>query len=272
MATRGLRVPVFSASDLVHESVAGAASRAGDAGGVGGHRRGVPAGGGGDAVEQPGGKLHVRDRLLGSLELRGDEKVLDVGCGRGLFLIGAVRRLTSGRGTGVDIWSAEDLSSNSADGARANAKAEGVADRIRLEDADARKLPFANESFDVVLSSLAIHNIEERDERSQAIAEMVRVLKPGGRLALFDIRHTGEYARQLQQLGLAEVKSFSFFLSVVPAGTITDCSQTVTKRMAGHGPAPQGITERMAGHGPAPPAQSKFTRITHGLLVSLSTS
>jgi arsenite methyltransferase len=168
------------------------------------------------------GKLHVRDRLLGSLELRGDEKVLDVGCGRGLFLIGAVRRLTSGRGTGVDIWSAEDLSSNSADGARANAKAEGVADRIRLEDADARKLPFANESFDVVLSSLAIHNIEERDERSQAIAEMVRVLKPGGRLALFDIRHTGEYARQLQQLGLAEVSLSPFsFLWCQPARSLT---------------------------------------------------
>jgi SAM-dependent methyltransferase len=168
------------------------------------------------------GKLQVRDRVLGSLQFRGDEKVLDVGCGRGLFLIGAVRRLTSGRGTGVDIWSTEDLSSNSADAARANAKAEGVADRIRIEDADARKLPFASESFDVVLSSLTIHNIEERDERSEAIAEMVRVLRPGGRLALFDIRHTAEYARQLQQLGLADVSlSPLSFLWCQPARSLT---------------------------------------------------
>jgi arsenite methyltransferase len=168
------------------------------------------------------GKLRVRDRLLDALALRGDEKVLDVGCGRGLFLIGAARRLTSGRSTGVDIWSPEDLSSNSADAARANAKAEGVADRIRIEDADARKLPYANDSFDVVLSSLTVHNIEERDERTQAIAEMVRVLKPGGRLALFDIRHTAEYARQLEQSRMADVRlSPLSFLWCQPARSLT---------------------------------------------------
>jgi arsenite methyltransferase len=168
------------------------------------------------------GKLRVRDRVLSAIEFRGDEKVLDVGCGRGLFLIGAARRLTSGRVTGVDIWSPEDLSSNSPDAARANAKAEGVADRVRIEDADARKLPFANESFDVVLSSLAIHNIEEFDERNMAIAEMVRVLRPGGRLALFDIRHTGEYARQLERLGMAEVSlSPLSFLWCQPARSLT---------------------------------------------------
>jgi SAM-dependent methyltransferase len=168
------------------------------------------------------GKLRVRDRVLSALEFRGDEKVLDVGCGRGLFLIGAARRLTSGRGTGVDIWSSEDLSSNSADAVRANAKAEGVADRIRIDDADARNLPFANESFDVVLSSLTVHNIEERDERTQAIAEMVRVLKPGGRLALFDILHIAEYARQLQRLGMADVSlSPLSFLWCQPARSLT---------------------------------------------------
>ncbi len=168
------------------------------------------------------GKLRVRDRVLDGLALRGDEKVLDVGCGRGLLLIGAARRLTSGRSTGVDIWSDEDLSSNSPDATRANAKAEGVADRIRIEDADARKLPFANESFDVVLSSLTIHNIEDYDERSQAIAEIVRVLRPGGRLALFDIRHTGEYARQLTQLGMVDVSLSSVsFLWCQPARSLT---------------------------------------------------
>src|SRR5436309_13008597 len=38
-------------------------------------------------------KLHLRDRLLDSIAFRGDERVLDVGCGRGLMLIGAARRL-----------------------------------------------------------------------------------------------------------------------------------------------------------------------------------
>lgn len=58
------------------------------------------------------GKLRSRDRLLDGLALRGDETVLDVGCGRGLLLIGAAKRLTTGTAVGVDIWQTEDLSGN----------------------------------------------------------------------------------------------------------------------------------------------------------------
>lgn len=58
------------------------------------------------------GKLIERDRLLDRLGLRGDEDVLDVGCGRGLLLIGAAKRLPAGRAVGVDIWSQTDQSDN----------------------------------------------------------------------------------------------------------------------------------------------------------------
>ncbi len=168
------------------------------------------------------GKLQLRDRLLGQISLSGDEKVLDVGCGRGLLLIGAAKRLTSGKATGVDVWSEEDLSGNSADAVRANAKAEGVADKVRLDDADARKLPFANDSFDVVLSSLAIHNMDDSDDRRQAIAEIVRVLKPGGRLAVFDILHAAEYAKELRERGMSNVTlSGLSFLWCMPGRTVT---------------------------------------------------
>src|ERR1700732_837604 len=50
------------------------------------------------------GKLRARERLLETIPWRGDEVVLDVGCGRGLMLIGAAHRLTSGKAVGVDIW------------------------------------------------------------------------------------------------------------------------------------------------------------------------
>src|SRR5436190_962392 len=54
------------------------------------------------------GKFRARDALLEAIPWRGDERVLDVGCGHGLMLIGAAKRLTSGRATGIDIWQKVD--------------------------------------------------------------------------------------------------------------------------------------------------------------------
>ncbi len=117
----------------------------------------------------------LRDRLLNSLIWRGDEQVLVVGSGRGLLLSGAAKRLTSGKATGIDL------------------------------KGDAPELPFKDATFDIVLSSLALHNIPTEEERNQALAEIVRVLKPGGQLAIFDLYHTAAYAQQLTRLGLTDV-------------------------------------------------------------------
>ena len=96
------------------------------------------------------GKLQLRDKLLDSLTLNGDEKVLDAGCGRGLMAIGAAKRLKSGKVTGVDVWDPTDLSGNSADAAKANAKLEGTADKVRFNDQrDIRKLVYPKKSYDV---------------------------------------------------------------------------------------------------------------------------
>ena len=167
-------------------------------------------------------KPKVRDRILDSIPWRGDENVLDVGCGRGLFLIGAAKRLKTGKATGVDIWQVEDLSGNTPEAVQANAKAEGVSDRIKIENADARKLPFAAGSFDVVLSSLALHNIDSPAERGQALREIARVLKPDGYLAILDIFHTGAYAKTLEQLGFRDIQlSPMTFLWCVPTRSLT---------------------------------------------------
>lgn len=167
-------------------------------------------------------KLKLRDELLDSLALQGDEKLLDVGCGRGLLLIGAAKRLTKGKATGIDIWSNQDLSENSADAVKQNAKIEGVSDRVRIETGDARKLVYPAANYDVVVSSLAIHNIPDKDEREQAIREMWRVLKPGGKLLIFDIFRTGEYAEVLRESGANDVTlSGMRFLWCVPSRILT---------------------------------------------------
>jgi arsenite methyltransferase len=167
-------------------------------------------------------KIALRDRLLDSLGLKGDEKVLDVGCGRGLLAIGAAKRLKSGKVTGVDVWSAEDQADNSADATKENAKLEGVADKVRIETGDARKLVYPEGNFDVVVSSLAIHNISARPERDQAIREMYRVLKPGGRLLIYDILKTGEYAQVLNACGAQDVTlSGTSFLWCLPSRSLT---------------------------------------------------
>jgi len=149
------------------------------------------------------GKFAVWADLLDRLGLKGDERLLDIGCGRGAVLLMAAQRLPRGRAVGVDVWSTTDQSGNAEQVTRQNAALEGVAERIELHTADMRELPFDDGSFDVVLSSLAIHNISGADHRARALREAARVLKNGGKIVIADIRHTRVYARELAACGLS---------------------------------------------------------------------
>jgi arsenite methyltransferase len=162
------------------------------------------------------GKMQARDRLLDGLHLRGDEHVLDVGCGRGLLLIGAAKRLPRGKAVGLDLWSQEDLSDNSQAATLANAQVEGVADRVEVHSGDMRAMPFPDHSFDAVVASLSIHNIYNREGRREAINEIVRVLRPGGRVALQDIQHVGEYAEDLRAAGMEDVRTSGLSFWIFP--------------------------------------------------------
>jgi len=167
-------------------------------------------------------KLRLRDQMIDSLALRGDERVLDVGCGRGLLAIGAAKRLKNGKVIGIDVWNPFDLSGNSPDAAKAYAKIEGVTEKVRIETGDAQKLVYPDNHYDVVVSNLALHNIPEQAARAQAIREMLRVLKPDGKLAIFDLFRTGEYAEVLRASGAKGVElSKTTFLWCVPGRSLT---------------------------------------------------
>ncbi|WP_307805669.1 class I SAM-dependent methyltransferase [Streptomyces chrestomyceticus] len=133
------------------------------------------------------GKFTVWEDLLDGLELRGNERLLDLGCGRGAVLLAGARRVPEGRAVGVDLWRGVDQTGNAVSATERNARAEHVQGRVELRTGDLRDLPFGDGEFDVVLSSLAIHNIKDAEGRRRAVAEAVRVLRPGGRLVIADI-------------------------------------------------------------------------------------
>lgn len=161
------------------------------------------------------GKLRIQAFVVDSLALKGPEHVLDIGTGRGLLGIGIAKQLTTGMVTGIDIWSAKDLTGNTFANAQANAQAEGVSDRFVVQTADASTLPFANGSFDAVVSQFVIHNIEPEAARRNACFEMARVLKPGGVVLLGDYIPTHHYATWLAEAGLTVIYSRNFIATAM---------------------------------------------------------
>ena len=78
-------------------------------------------------------------------------------------------------------------------------------DRVEMKSKDDKAMFVIRSPFGMVLSSLAIHNISGRAGREKAISEAVRVLRPGGRLLIVDVRGTRQYQAQLVKLGMYDV-------------------------------------------------------------------
>ena len=151
------------------------------------------------------GKFEVWARVLADLRLHGNEDVLDLGCGRGAVLLAAAKLLPDGRAVGIDLWRA-DQTGNSPDVTRRNAEREGVVGRVELHAGDMTRLPFPDNTFDLVISNLAVHNIPSAAGRRAAIDEAVRVLRPGGRLAIADLWATSQHYARLRELALSDIQ------------------------------------------------------------------
>ncbi len=119
---------------------------------------------------------------LGLIQPRGDELVLDAGCGTGNFLLPYSRAIPDGVVTGVDL----------SDGVLREL-GDKVADRpnIRLERADVEDLPFPADSFDIVMANFMLQHVRDI---VRALCEFRRVLRPKGRLMLVtgSVRSKGE--------------------------------------------------------------------------------
>jgi arsenite methyltransferase len=118
-----------------------------------------------------------RDRVLDHAELRPGETLLDVGCGNGLLAFGALER-----GAGEVVFA--DVSAPLLDDCRALAEKAGVIERCRFVEAPAEDLaPIEDASVDVVTTRSVLIYVKEK---ARAFGEFYRVLRPGGRIALFE--------------------------------------------------------------------------------------
>lgn len=128
----------------------------------------------------------LRQRTLSLAQLQPGEQVLDVGCGTGTLAIEVARRVgRSGRVAGIDPG-AQQI-------ARARVKAARRTLPIEFQIGVIEWLPFSDQRFDVVFSTLMMHHLPAPLKR-QGFAEIARVLKPGGRLVLADFTHKADRA------------------------------------------------------------------------------
>lgn len=143
----------------------------------------------------------MRRTFLADVEFAEGADVLEVGCGTGVLTRALAGLPGVGGVVGVDL--AESLV----------ARARELAPGLRFERADARSLPFADASFDVVVFDSTLSHVPEPE---RALAEAFRVLRPGGLLAAFD----GDYATTT--VALDEHDPLQTCVNAMMAGSVTD--------------------------------------------------
>lgn len=134
--------------------------------------------------------------VIRNLNLNGQEVVLDVGTGRGLYAIEIAKKLTEGSVIAIDLWESKKIvkavfhhkwaqpTGNTIENARRNAELEGVQEKVKFKDMDANDLDFDPNTFDLAICAYLLGHLG--DYAGRVLAEIQRVLKPHGRLLIID--------------------------------------------------------------------------------------
>lgn len=138
------------------------------------------------------GVNRIHRRLLELAAVEPGHRVLEIGCGPGGLVLRAQRMHPDAEVVGLDP---DPLALT-----RARRKAGRAGLSVRFDQGKAGELPYPDESFDRVLSSFMFHHLDDGEKR-RALAEVRRVLRPGGQLHLVDVagHHHGRFGRRMQR-------------------------------------------------------------------------
>jgi len=157
------------------------------------------------------GKLwELRQRTADLAQIQPGEKVLDVGCGTGTLAMEVEPRVGAmGRVVGIDPGEQQI--------ARARSKATRRGLSIEFQIGVTEQLDFPDQTFDVVLSTIMMHHLSDTLKR-QGLAEIARVLKPGGRLVIADFKRAEERPAQRVRFGAGGSRTQDLAALVKDAG------------------------------------------------------
>ncbi|WP_036320315.1 SAM-dependent methyltransferase [Microbispora sp. ATCC PTA-5024] len=161
--------------------------------------------GDGDDTPMVEASKRITRKVADALGLRPGERVLDAGCGLGAPAI-LIARETGADVTGVTVSAVE------AGEAQRKADASGIAERVRFEQADFSALPYGEGHFDAVL---AMESLQCAPDLGATLAELFRVLRPGGRITFAD--YTTE-----ERMGLDEAEAFAAAINLNRLPTLAE--------------------------------------------------
>ena len=128
----------------------------------------------------------------------------------------AAKKLAHGYAVGVDNWAMSRVAGNDPQSLLSKAAVERVEAKVSPVLVSSVQLPLASGSVDVILSAAALHHLVPKRHREALFAELVRVLKEGGRVGILDAGNGNEYSRLLNRTGMRDIEMHRLRFSSFP--------------------------------------------------------